>query len=111
MHDWQVSIDSIEQDHVADSQQFTQWLSDYQSLLTKRAIVDEPLLIDGLCSAQTPLKFPYKKLIIYAFDLINVAQQKINKMADSEGVVIEQKAVPNKTSVCEYKVMKTVNLK
>ena len=104
MYDWQVSKGAIEQDHVADTQQFIQWLDDYQSLLNKRGMVDEPLLIDALCNTQASLLFPYQKLIIYAFDLINVTQQKINELAISQGVAIEEKAVPSRQSVCEYKV-------
>ncbi len=104
MNDWRVSIDAVQQDHVADTQQFIQWLNDYQSLLAKGGLVDEPLLITALCNAQSALSFPYEKVVMYAFDLTNASQQQINSAAVAQGVVIEHMAVPSKNSVCEYKV-------
>jgi len=104
MHDWCVSVDSVQQDHVADTQQFVQWLKDYQSLLAKRGLVDEPLLIDALSNAQTPLSFPYENVVMYAFDLINTSQKKINEQGQAQGVFIEQRAVESRESDCQYKV-------
>jgi len=104
MHDWRVSIDSVEQDHVADTQQFIQWLKDYQSLLGKRGLVDEPLLINALCDTPVALSFPYERVVMYAFDLTNASQQKINELARIQGVAIEQRAVDSKQSDCKYRV-------
>jgi len=104
MHDWRVGINLVEQDHVADTQQFIQWLKDYKNTLSKRGLVDEPLLIDALCNAQDSLSFPYENITMYAFDLINASQLKINELARAQGVSITQKAVEVRQSNCKYKV-------
>lgn len=84
MHDWRISIESIEQDHDADSVQFVEWLNAYQALLNKRGLFDEPLLLDALCNQQIELDFPYHELTFYAFDLINTAQKNINQRAQNQ---------------------------
>ena len=79
MHDWQVTAESLEQDHVADTRQFTQWLATYKAILRERGLIDQPLLLDALCNSAVQLNFPYKRITFYAFDLINGAQKKINE--------------------------------
>ena len=104
MHDWCVSIDSVQQDHVADTQKFIQWLKDYQNLLIKRGLVDEPLLIDALSNTQSALRFPYENVVMYAFDLINSSQQKINRQAQAQGVSIKYQSVESRSGDYQYKV-------
>ena len=113
MHDWQLSDEGLKQDHVADTQQFLSWLGDYQELLSKKALLDEPLLVSGLCNSDSELKFPHEKVIFYGFDLINNAQKIINHKAQAQGVFIEHKAVAYKHGETKYKVYEdsTVEIK
>lgn len=109
MHDWRISIDEIQQDHVADTVQFIEWLQAYKELLSKRGLVDEPLLIDALCDERIELRFPYQHLILYAYDLINGAQAVINKRSEhcstsqgDLGVLIERKMPEKITGDLQY---------
>jgi len=100
MHDWRIAIESLEQDHVADTVQFIAWLKAYKELLSKRGLFDEPMLLDALCNANIDLQFPYKRLVFYAFDLINASQQRINDRAEAseDHPVIIDKILPPKVS-------------
>jgi len=101
MHDWRIDIETIEQDHDADSVQFVSWLKAYQDLLNKRGLFDEPLLLNALCDEKNELDFPYKQLIFYAFDLINATQETINQRAQSN-VKIQQLLPPTLQSKRQY---------
>ena len=83
MHDWQIEIDALAQDHVADTVQFILWLKAYKELLADRGLLDESLLLDALCNTDLTLQFPYKKIVFYAFDLINASQKGINDRSES----------------------------
>jgi len=102
MHDWQVTIESIEHDHVADTRQFTQWLISYKKLLRERGLIDQPLLLEALCNSEVKLNFPYQKLIFYAFDLINGAQKKINRLAIDQSCEIEHRSPPERESESRF---------
>jgi len=94
MQDWQISVDKVQQDHVADTQQFVTWINDYQALLSKRGLIDEPSLLRAISSGDYAIEFPYKTLTWYAFDLINAAQVAINRISEQQGtaIVYEQPA-------------------
>ena len=87
MHDWQINLVALEQDHVADTEQLTQWMSDYQALLRKRGLIDEPLLLSALLEI-SDLKIPFSRLVWHAYDLITAAQRSLNSRAAELGVDI-----------------------
>ncbi len=87
LHDWQVSLETIANDHVADTQQFIAWVSSYSELLTKRGLVDEQLLVNQLL--QTELSAPFKKVVWYAYDLITSKQTSLIELLISKGIEIE----------------------
>lgn len=101
MHDWRVGVESIEQDHDADSVQFVAWLNAYQVLLNKRGLFDEPLLVDALCNQTIEFDFPYNELVFYAFDLINETQKVINQRAENH-VVIKHRSPPERDGQQQY---------
>ncbi|MBX2848317.1 MAG: PD-(D/E)XK nuclease family protein [Acidiferrobacterales bacterium] len=108
MHDWRIEIKTIEQDHDADSVQFVQWLKEYQALLNKRGLLDEPLLLNALCDRQIELEFPYQELIYYAFDLINATQDTINQCS-KERVEIKHLSPPERDGRLSYHSYKDTN--
>ena len=87
MHDWQVKIEQLSNDHVADTQQFITWVSAYQKLLAKRGFFDDQLLANQLLQAQ--LRAPYKKVIWYAYDLITSQQALFIKRLVENGIDVE----------------------
>jgi ATP-dependent helicase/nuclease subunit B len=89
IHDWRIKPEDIEHDHVADTQQFLQWLNNYTELLAKRGFLDEPMLLRELCELPK-LRSPFKKVVWYAYDLVTAAQQKINEILTTSGTTIEQ---------------------
>ena len=88
MHDWCLDTKQLEQDHAVDIDKFLQWLSEYQEVLSRKSLLDEPSLITAL--AESPeLSFPFKSVYWYSYDLITDAQQQLNQLAEKHGVSIE----------------------
>jgi len=109
MHDWRISIDALSQDHVADTVQFIKWLNAYQALLSKRGLLDEPMLLNALCNHDNDLelRFPYQRITFYAFDLINAAQKAINEQAEhsyinEQPIQIEHREPAEKKGALNY---------
>lgn len=96
MNDWRVSATNIEQDHVADIDQFLLWLKEYLALLEKRSLIDEPLLIDRLCQLDS-LEQPFAKITWHAYDLVTAAQEKLNTAVENAGTALEF----SQTSSCQ----------
>jgi len=103
INDWCLSVEQIRQDHVADTTQFLNWLEDYQVLLNKRGLLDEPALLRVLCDFSEK-QYPYKKLVWYAYDLVTAAQTELNSHAKSSGTEIEQRAPACVRANTEYRV-------
>jgi len=87
MHDWGVSESALAQDHVEDVEQFLSWTSEYQNLLRKRGLIDEPLLLQALIDEDRS-EFPFNHLIWHSYDLVTDAQQRLNELAAERGVHI-----------------------
>ena len=104
LHDWQVSLPSLAQDHVADTEQFLAWVADYQTLLEKRSLLDESLLLSTLCNSNRELNFPYSSLLWYAYDLITSAQHKVNRLAENQGIEVVQKQAAEQMNQHRYAV-------
>ena len=87
MHDWGVSQSVLAQDHVEDVEQFLSWLFEYQTLLQKRGLIDEPLLAQALLE-EDRLEYPFKRLVWHSYDLVTDAQKKLNDQAQARGISI-----------------------
>lgn len=93
MNDWQISLDSLNQDHVADTTQFIHWVEAYNALLNKRALVDESALLTVLSERiflEQGIAHPFKKLIWVSYDLITKAQQAYLNSAKSAAIEVSQ---------------------
>lgn len=105
MNDWGVTQAALEQDHVEDIEQFLRWLSDYQRLLNKRGLIDEPLLIQALLKA-AQIEYPFQRLIWHSYDLVTAAQTQLNDLATKQGVVMGIRSSANagepEVSTLEY---------
>ena len=95
MHDWQVSLDAVAQDHVADTQKLLEWLNAYQELLTKRGFMDEPMLAKSLLAITH--EQPFKNLVWYSYDLITVSQRAFVQLAEDSGVNVDYRTSEEQT--------------
>lgn len=84
MNDWRITPERIRLDHVADIAQFLLWLDDYQALLTKRNLIDEPLMLTSLCGLES-LAVEFKQLRWHSYDLITDTQVQINRILEQGG--------------------------
>jgi probable DNA repair protein len=101
IHDWRIQAKDIEQDHVADTQQFLQWLDNYAELLARRGFIDEPMLLRELCELSS-LRSPCKKVVWYAYDLVTAAQLKINEILTVSGATVEHAQALAENKSTEY---------
>ena len=67
LHDWQISADELERDHVADTEQFITWTQAYQKLLNTRGLLDDQLLISALLDIPDA-QHPFKELHLVSYD-------------------------------------------
>lgn len=88
MHDWQIQTTALEQDHVADTDQFVAWAEAYQVLLDKRGLIDESGFMTALLSPDFVIKHPYAELVWVSYDLLTGAQRKYLNKAQDRGVVV-----------------------
>jgi len=90
MCDWQIGVDTLRQDHVADLDQFIRWLEAYKALLAERGLLDTPTLVHYLSSDEVAREThaPFKKLIWHDYDLVTAAQRQINQRAEQQGVML-----------------------
>jgi len=86
MHDWCLSAAELEQDHVADTEQFIMWAESYQLLLSKRGLIDEQMLMSTLLESSN-VQHPFNKLHLISYDLLTAAQQKYLFQAERVGMV------------------------
>ncbi|NND80970.1 MAG: hypothetical protein HKN50_00945 [Gammaproteobacteria bacterium] len=84
MHDWQLSEQDLHADHVADTEQFLSWLSDYRKLLAESGFLDGALLQQQLLEAK--LELPFSIIHWHSYDLITAAQQRHNRYAENAGM-------------------------
>jgi len=83
INDWGVELDSLRQDHVADTEQFIAWIDAYTDLLTKRRLIDASQLQHQLLNSGS--KPPFRQLIWYCYDLVTATQSRFNQRAESLG--------------------------
>ncbi len=86
LHDWQISLSQLQQDHVADTEQFVLWTQDYQTLLNKRGLLDEQLLLSALLTLPA-IEHPFSELHLISYDLLTAAQQQYLARARASGIV------------------------
>ena len=85
MHDWQISMGQLKQDHVADTEQFVLWCQSYQQLLKKKGLIDEQILIKELLALPN-IQHPFSTLHLVSYDLLTSAQQQYLNQAEESGV-------------------------
>jgi len=93
--DWQVSLNALKEDHVADTGQFILWVEAYCALLEKRALIDESSLLKKL--SVPDLQHPCRRLLWVSYDLITNAQKTYISNAVAAGIEVEQ-IKPNKSA-------------
>lgn len=90
MHEWCIDATTIANDHVADSEQFVEWLTTYKNLLDKRGLLDQSLLLKQLKNStnlgEHDIDYPFKELIMVSYDLLNAAQNDHLETAKKFGV-------------------------
>ena len=92
MNDWRLEAASLENDHVADTEQFLSWVNAYRKVLDKRNFIDQQLLANNLQSIGYQLLF--NKIVWYSYDLITNQQAEFNQYAIDNGVVIDYQQAP-----------------
>jgi len=87
MHDWQISLPELQTDHVADTDQFAQWVDAYERRLQERKLIDESQFVKliGDCD----LVNPFERLLWFSYDLVTAAQRRYLQMAESAGMTWE----------------------
>jgi len=88
MHDWRITAEQIQAEHVADTTKFCDWVSEYRQRLEKRALIDEEQFLTLLCG--TAISHPFERLIWVSYDLITAAQQAYIDRATHDGVVSDR---------------------
>ena len=84
MHDWQIAIDDLQQEHDADTTQFTVWVDEYRQRLSQNAMLDESMLLSEL--AQLEITHPFNSMVWYSYDLLTRAQQSFQSYLSERGV-------------------------
>lgn len=87
MNDWQIDAKTIQQDHVADTEQFITWVETYRALLAKRGLIDESCLLTMLQTVA--MRQPYSKHVWVSYDLVTRAQQAFIDSVKTQGVEVE----------------------
>lgn len=88
MHDWRIASESMQQDHVADTEKFLQWSNSYQTLLSKRGLIDESMFMTALLGGDFEVQHPVKEIVWVSYDLVTKSQQDYIQMAQTDGVDI-----------------------
>lgn len=86
LHDWKISMTQLEQDHVADTEQFVLWCQNYQQLLSNKGLLDEQLLLSALLDLPV-IQHPFSRLHLVSYDLLTAAQQQYLARAKESDVL------------------------
>ena len=86
MGDWLIEPEIIRNDHVADTDQFLDWVAQYQSLLQQRGLLDIPGFLQKILT--NTIEWPHSKLIWYCYDLVTDAQHACNEAAKQSAVQV-----------------------
>ena len=85
VHDWNIPIARLAEDHVADSSKFIEWANAYSDLLVKKNLIDRPTL-QTLIAKGDKLNYPFQTVIWHSFDLITDSQKNLQELEGRFGV-------------------------
>ena len=97
LHDWCLDEQQLEAEFAADHHQLLLWFKEYRQALAKRNLID-PAQIQSM-SIEQQANIDFSKLVWFSYDLITLAQRRINETLAHHGVDIEM-ARPQAQAVC-----------
>ena len=104
MNEWSISTQQIANLHLADCNQYANWIEQYLERLQKRGFIDLPFWQSKLVNLYQSDAYhrPYKRIICYAFDLLNQAQKNLLNQLQKTGTQVEYKEISHSELSCEY---------
>lgn len=108
-HEWQIDWSCLQNDAVADTQQFAKWCLAYQEELSQRGLLDRVGLYQALLSLieSNTLIHQVGQVYWYGFDLINQAQS--HWQAKTQELGIEQTQIPSADTQTQREYVRYAN--